>query len=409
MTSADPSGQSFWHNKFFGIPDFSMALSVPVGPGLPYQLKASVYLAPLFGMHKLWGDQSHDLDVEHALRFLIVHWLDIAGPFSRGGSQKAEIDLSHLFSQRLPPVRMKRDGIYVGFDFMHLKSDLNSHSVIVIECLLQLGDLLASIVDSAALRSEWRDRRLNTDLLPFGVEVEFGKYEQDGAVSYYARHLGHSPEEYVRWAVWDYARRLVWADSDVASRGPEPIETFFTEPAVLPFNLPSQFELDRLVEQASEMSGICLQKLVEDAIENRNCDARQIVVYRRWYGQAQRETDTGFSGVIECTMRGSFLADGFVASEEKDALLKSLGSTVNAHENFARFVPAGQKDSVPAVVQTLSDPEGLVFTNRPVTLTGWGYFESGRPYLVRAKAVVVDEIAETFRMMKSHFNGTDEG
>jgi hypothetical protein len=374
--SASPS----WQSKFFGVPEFSLALSVDVAGSGRAQLRGHAYINPYLGMRSLWSDNSSllsdepiDLDPTHALQFLCDHWLEIAGPFVQGGTETAKLDLSGLFATPPRPVIMSRTGLFIGFDFNPLVTDMSSSSVIVIECLLQLGDLLADIVKTGTAVHAWRQFRAVTDLAPFGAEIEFGRYELNEEINYYSKHLGLSQDDYVRWAVWVHANHLLWAyrDSEAKLR-PEPLDTFLAAPTELPSDLPLKADVDALVAAAAEEAGCSAERIVEDALHSRNSDARQIVVYRRWYGNDRRDTATGFTGVLA----------GTVSGELKD-------------NDLSRFNPSGSKSVIPVELTPHADPRDYVRSGRPLELKGALEFLDGKPVRLRATEVDVDHSRET--------------
>jgi hypothetical protein len=380
--NANPS----WISNFFGIPSFSMALAVPIGGGSHYQLRASAYINSYLGRHSLWPvaevdfdglEQPRDLDPQHALQFLCDHWPEIAGPFVEGGRDEAVIDLSGLFKTKTKPVIMTRKGPYIGFDFSPLYTDAGGESVVIIECLLQLGDLLAKAPVDPYTAARWRDWRKTTDLLPFGIETEFGRYEEPEAVSYFSRILGLSKEDYVRWAVFAYADHQLWAyrDSEQNLR-PEPRDSFFEDPRKLPDALPDQETVDKVLAEAAEECGQSVTDLWEEAVDIRNTDARQVAIYGRWYPKKRHQRETGFSGSLTASISGKF-----------------VDSQPNA------FVPSGEKVAILVKLRADSDPRSYVTSKRPLILTGLVHFEGGKPVAADVSEVDVDTVQEEVRRL----------
>lgn len=381
-----PDTKPSWISKFFGIPTFSMALSVPVGGGSRYQLRASAYINSYLGRHSLWPvsevdfdalEQPRDLDPQHALEFLCDNWLDIAGPFVEGGSDDAAIDLSGLFKVKTQPVVMTRKGTYIGFDFSPLYNDAGGESVVVVECLLQLGDLLAQGPVNGDTVARWRDWRKATDLLPFGIETEFGRYEEPEAVAYFSRILGLTAEGYIRWAVFAHADHQLWAyrDSEQKLR-PEPRDTFFEAPRQLPDTVPDQETVDKLLAEAAEECGQSITDLWEEAVDIRNTDARQVAIYGRWYPKQRHPRETGFTGSFKASISGKF---------------------VDFHPIV--FLPSGEKVAIRARLLPACDPRSYVTSGRPLILTGNVHFEAGKPVVIDVSEVDVDNVREEVRRL----------
>ncbi len=377
----DSTGNPSRISKFFGIPSFAMTLSVPSGGGSQYQLRASVYMNRYLSRHSLFADgqsnyhtleEPKDLDPQHALSFLCDNWLKIAGPFVVGGSAEAVVDLSGVFATKVKPVVMTRKGPYIGFDFDPLHTDHGAESVVIIECLLQLGDLLAAGPVSAATAQHWRNLRNATDLLPFAIETTFGHYEADEATAYFAKILDLSKDDYVRWAVYAHADHELWVyrDSDETQK-PEPHDTFLDNPSQLPADLPDQETVDRLLQEAAAERGVSVAEFWEEAVDCRNIDARQSAIYRRWYQEKGRQREIAFTGTLKSSITGKMVYN------RQDA-----------------FVPSGQKEPVQVRLSAGCDPRDCLRSGRSLELTGSIHFECGKPIAVDVSEVDIYVVAE---------------
>jgi len=229
-----------------------------------------------------WGHGYHIVDVEAALSALTVSWRDIAGPFHENGTPAGSFDLSSLVEDPFPPVMLTRDGAYCRIDDGHVEVDLGGHSVVAVEVLLRFGEILAEASKDADLKAAWRECRRGTDLLPFETNVGF-EYRPEGEMKeeteWYARKFGQSPEDYVRTAEWLTARQRLYG---ILGEG-EDIPYQAWKPDALPEGLPGRDEVDALVRRAAEAEGIDPAELALQAVHDRNLEARQIAVYRRWY------------------------------------------------------------------------------------------------------------------------------
>lgn len=359
--------------KAIGFPDF--ALSIYLSPdGRPDKLSGSVHINSYIRRHRFWGGL--DLDPAHALHFLVDNWKDIAGPFVSGGTPSAEINLSGIFpSTDIEAVVLKRDGVFIGFDFLKLNTDLGTHSVVVVEVLLRLGLILSCAVDDAELKAAWLQLVSATDLLPFDVEGPEGREDRDQsealAAAYHSRALGLSLEDYKRLAIFSAAEHLIWLGGHRA----QPTVTNFTIPMHFPESVPDEAAVADLVLEASRLSGEGRDKIIADAVEDSNNRARQVTVYRRWYNDLHLKNETQFSGEIECTIRG------FVPPDELDLL----------------FIRPLQTE-VPLAFASGFD-RALLLPGRLLDVSGSVTFVKGKPFSIVVKHVKVDEVGERFARM----------
>lgn len=366
--------------KAIGFPDF--ALSISLSPdGRPDKLFGSVHINSYIRRHRFWGGLAIDLDPAHALRFLVDNWKDIAGPFVSGGTPSAEINLSGIFpSTDIEAVVLKRDGVFIGFDFLKLNTDLGTHSVVVVEVFLRLGLILSGAVDDAELKAAWLQLVSATDLLPFDVEGPEGREDRDQsealAAAYHSRVLGLSVEDYKRLAIFSAAEQLIWSHRDrLGGLRAMPTVTDFTIPMHLPESLPDEAAIADLVLEASRLSGDGPDKIVADAVEESNNCARQVTVYRRWYNDLHLKNETQFSGEIECTIRG------FVPPDDLDLL-------------FIRPL----RTEVPLAFANGFD-RALLLPGRLLDVSGSVTFVKGKPFSIVVKHVEVDEVGERFARM----------
>lgn len=263
-----------------GLPDFSLAL---IREGSLLTLNGT---AEDDGKARrrlnFWGHGYHLMDIDAALSALVVSWREIAGPFHEAGTPSGSFDLSALVEDPFPPVTLVRDGVFCRIDDGNVRVGLGGHSVVVVEVLLRLGQILAEASRDADLKKAWSECRRGTDLLPFETSVGF-EYRPEGEMEeeteWYARKFGQSPADYARAAEWLTARQRLYGFLGEGKDIPYKV----WKPDALPKGLPGREAVDELVRRAAEAEGIAPDELSRQAVHDRNIEARQIAVYRRWY------------------------------------------------------------------------------------------------------------------------------
>jgi hypothetical protein len=292
----------------YGIPDFSMSVR-ETREEVALRLRVGM---SEFGMRpiSLLGEDFQKIVPDDALLFLTAHWPAITGPFSGSSSEDVEIDLANLLAENPAPIIMRRSGVYIGFEAIRPRIDLESHSVVVIECLLRLGDLLHDMVDNENLKLSWQKAKARTRLFPMAEE----RYDQesnpipahsvfipsDDAMAsgnlgahaqefweetrWLAKQLGQSLVEYGSIAYWLTARNLLAATdgSEVAPTA----EEWAWDTMEKPSRLPSFETIGDMLHRAAEEIGTDITLVARDALFDRNSIARQLVVYKRWFGES---------------------------------------------------------------------------------------------------------------------------
>lgn len=231
---------------------------------------------------KFWGREHHAVDIDKALSTLIASWKEIAGPFHEDGTASGSFDLSSLISTPFPPLTLNRNDTFIHIDGKHARIDLEQHSVIAVEVLLRIGEILTSMSQDTELNRAWSECRRKTDLLPFETNVGFefrpeGEMEEETA--WYAGKFEQTPEDYKRAALWLTARQRLFG---ILKEG-EDLPYQIWKPTSLPEGLPNHDTVDVLVHRAAKAEGVDVTEFSREAIHARNLEARQIAVYRRWY------------------------------------------------------------------------------------------------------------------------------
>lgn len=306
----------------YGIPDFSMAVATV---DEEVSLRMGVGMTEFaMGHISLLGEDFQKIVPHDALLFLSAHWPAISGPFSDSSAEDVEIDLGNLLAQKSAPIIMRRSGVFIGFDAIRPCIDLGSHSVVVIECLLRLGDLLHDMVDNENLRLSWQKAKARTRLFPMVEE----RYDQDSnpiparsvfipsdaimesgnldahsqefweETRWFAKQLGQSLADYSAIAYWLTARNLLAATNgaEVAPTADE----WDWESMDRPKGMPSFDDIGDMLHRAAEEIGTEISAVARDAISDRNSFARQLVVYKRWYGE-RSERPTHRAGLVTGT------------------------------------------------------------------------------------------------------------
>jgi hypothetical protein len=224
-----------------------------------------------------------EVDREALLSSLISFWPKIAGPYAGFPPAKFLMDLS-MMAGYLPEgkIHFVRDGYEVSFQFEDHKVELGSESVIPVEILLALGNLIASDAPPH-LQTMWKRASSQTALPPFPLETEDMKQPDWDATSeteWYARALGQEPETYCRVANWLHARQLAFAVGHPDHT--EPTKAEYDVRHVPEVTL-SDAEIDAIYALSSPKLGMTLDELHRQAVAGRNTFARDVTVFRRFF------------------------------------------------------------------------------------------------------------------------------
>ena len=292
----------------YGIPDFSMSVRTT---GKEVALRLSVGMTEFAMRHiSLLGEDFQKIVPNDALLFLTAHWPAISGPFSDSSAEKVEVDLANLLSDKSVPIIMRRSGVFIGFEAMRPCIDLGSHSVVVIECLLRLGDILHDMIDNENLKLSWQKAKGRTRLFPMieerhdegdspipdqSVFIPSDAVMASGNLSassqafweetrWLAKQLGQSLVDYCSIAYWLTARNLL-AATDGTETAPTP-EEWDWETMDRPKGMATFEEIADMLHRAAREIGTEITSVAGDAISDRNSSARQLVVYKRWYGES---------------------------------------------------------------------------------------------------------------------------
>lgn len=242
------------------------------------------------GFAAFWpGHTGAAVEPDAALAVLARAWPVVAGPFTEGGEPEGRFNLSSLVAGDMPEVVIDRKGVFSSVEADGRRSDLDTHSVVAVEVLMRLGEILASETADEALKAKWTAAVSRTLLTPFLTQIDFDRHvdgEEDRETEWHASQLGQSLGDYSLAARWLQARQLLYA---VKGEGSDvPCDEW--KASVLPEGLPGEAEVDALVARAAAAFGTSAEELARDAVYLRNSDARQMLVYSRWYGDPRGGT-----------------------------------------------------------------------------------------------------------------------
>ncbi|MBY3433263.1 hypothetical protein HFN89_03675 [Rhizobium laguerreae] len=234
---------------------------------------------------EVFGQNLVDVDRDALLSSLISFWPKIAGPYAGFPSAKFLMDLSMLAGY-LPEgkVYFVRDGYEVSFPFMTHLVELGSESVIPVEVLLALGNVIAADAPPH-LKAIWKRASIQTALPPFPLSrlEDMGQPDGDAAseTEWYARAVGQDVETYCRAANWLHARQCAFA----VGHPDHPTEPTQSEYDVrhVPESLPSDAEIDAIYALSPTKLGYTLSELRKQAVDQRNTSARDVTVFRRFF------------------------------------------------------------------------------------------------------------------------------
>jgi hypothetical protein len=239
--------------------------------------------APQLAWGQPWPDRGEMVPGSSLLERLAGAWPAIAlgyAPQAAAGGASAVVDLA---GPGLPRMELEVRGADIEVRSRCGASSPGSESVIVVETLMALGDVLAAGLDRAGPSPEpaaWRAVRGLADLLPAALDI---RPEADGdawqarraaeEAAYYARRLGVDQATYALEATWLDARRLM----ALRGSGEEPGFDEY-DPARRCEGLPPADEVARLAAAAC-LPGSTPEDLALEALASRNLHARQVVLF----------------------------------------------------------------------------------------------------------------------------------
>lgn len=229
-----------------------------------------------------WPEYGTRIRCSELLEALILGWRDVGRYYRKegvaAGNDGIVIDNTvYVDSGPRLEIRPTETGLVVRTDAGQAAPA--SESLIVVEVLRALGDLLASrCTDAGAseVSDVWRTVRDEIRVSPFEGEW----YTQDGrtrrhdrseAVAFYASMMGQQPHEFERAALLAYIHQAEGHD-----------DKGLWDPAVLPDNAPSLPALTERLSSVSQVYGLNPDELSEQAILTRIHDARNALYYESW-------------------------------------------------------------------------------------------------------------------------------
>lgn len=219
------------------------------------------------------------VDPSAVLAWLADGFERFSGPFSGGDEGSADLD----FRAWGMPLVLRRDGLRIDLLVEGRSPQVETReSVLVVESVLTLGEILVRIGADAASSELWR--RASESCLLFAAAPEDGSFSSDPAETerlarWSAAGLGHRYEDYLLAAEWLTARQRLFAVKALESE-PSPREWMA---AWMP-DVPAAEVVAEMVERAAAAFGETPADLREEALSMRNIDARQLLVFRRFYG-----------------------------------------------------------------------------------------------------------------------------
>lgn len=234
---------------------------------------------------EVFSEKLVDIDRDTLLSALISFWPKVAGPYAGFPATKFLIDLS-LLAGFLPQgkVHFLRDGFEVSFSFVSHSVELGSESVIPVEVLLGLGNLLATDAPPH-LRTLWKRASAQTQLPPFSLSrwEDMSQPQEDEAneTEWYARALGQDVDTYRRVANWLHARQLAFAVGH-PDHTEEPTQAEYDVRNV-PENLMDDADIDAIYALSAPKLGHTIDELRRQAVAQRNVFARNVTVFRRFF------------------------------------------------------------------------------------------------------------------------------
>jgi hypothetical protein len=230
------------------------------------------------------GDRLVEVDGDTLLSALISFWPKIAGPYAGFPATKFLIDLS-LLAGFLPEgkAQFMRDGYEVSFSVAGHSVELGSESVIPVEVLLGLGNLLEADAP-AHLQAMWKRASAQTQLPPFSLSKleDMSQPDEDAAAetAWYATALGQDVDTYTRTANWLHARQLAFAVGHPDYTEPTQAEY---DIRTIPKDLLEDEDIDAIYALSASKLGETVANLRRQAVAHRNYDTRNITVFRRFF------------------------------------------------------------------------------------------------------------------------------
>lgn len=217
-----------------------------------------------------------------ALMMICERFPSLAGRFAGDRSEVGEFDVGVLVG--IPAPVLRRDGLFIRVvDNEQRELAFRSESVIVLEVIIALADELAAMSPGGDGASRWLEIKKRCELFPFPRdrwgEKDVGAEESVPEARWYAEKLEQSFEYYRSAAIWLSARQQLHGLEHLAV---EPSQREWRVDMVL--DVPDEAELLSLTDRVCRLTGRSPCEFIDDALASRNVDARQEVVYRRWYG-----------------------------------------------------------------------------------------------------------------------------
>lgn len=219
------------------------------------------------------------------------HYLAEAAPVPAPASDlivtELQMDALHAggASTKLPPLRLHCHRTELALAGDGIATRFGSESLIVVEVLKSLGDLIAQRLTSIGRGSEavaWSQVRDLVAVMPFAIELagdlERATQDIDAEASFYARRIGIAEDVYRRTAVWLHARQMLHRQRSDTN---EPTSAEW-DPLVVHRDLPDGAAVTALATEAAELCESSLADFVENAIHGHNLSARAAVFYRPW-------------------------------------------------------------------------------------------------------------------------------
>lgn len=215
---------------------------------------------------------------------LVLSWLAkgferFSGPFSGVEADPAALD----FRRWGMPLVVRRDGLRIDLLVDGRPPQVETReSVLVVESVLTLGTILMEIGADVTSAEMWR--KATVSCLLFAAAPEDGSFSSDPVETerlarWSAAGLGHRYEDYLLAAEWLTARQRLFAVKALEAE-PSPQEWSAER---IP-ELPEAEVVAEMVEKAAAAFDESPADLREEALAMRNIDARQLLVFRRFYG-----------------------------------------------------------------------------------------------------------------------------
>jgi hypothetical protein len=155
-------------------------------------------------------------------------------------------------------------------------------SVLIVEAILTLGEIMIALGGDPSAAARWAEVKDSCFL--FASSPEDGSFdvsldEMDRQAIWSAKGLGHSHEDYVMAAEWLTSRQRLFAVGQLDCE-PSPDEWAVRK---IP-TLPEPHVIREMVEKAAAAFDETADDVRKEALALRNMDARQTLVFRRFYG-----------------------------------------------------------------------------------------------------------------------------